>query len=133
METHQREKIRGLKVINSLKEKSPYRIKYTTIMPCYFVMDGVKQEMDDDVFDDMMNELHSIKSLSRVNANTSRWNDDGTYDKKPLDPQYFCKYYQKNLKEPFVCPDCGRTISSKSNLSKHRKTNVCKRHRQPPS
>lgn len=101
-------------------------------MPCYFVMDGIKQEMDDEVFDDMMNELHQIKALTRTNANPSRWNDDGTYDKKPLDPKYFCKYYQKNLKEPFVCPDCGRTISSKSNLSKHRKTNVCKRLQQPP-
>ena len=120
------------KKLKLLKEKSPYRIRYTIIMPCYFVMDGVKQEMGDEFFDDMMNELEQVKALTRANANPSRWNDDGTYDKKPLDPNYVCKYYQKNLKEPFVCPDCGRTISSKSNLSKHRKTNVCKRHQQPP-
>ena len=102
-------------------------------MPCYFVMDGKKQEMDEEVFDQMMYDLHQIKSQNETptaptNNKHTRWNEDGTHNKKPLDPDYFHKYYQKHLKTPFTCPDCGRIISSKSNLSKHRRTNVCKRH-----
>ena len=108
-------------------------------MPCYFVMDGVKQEMDEEVFDQMMHDLHQLKSTNPptptttpTNNRRTRWNEDGTYNKKPLDPNYFNKYYEKHLKTPFSCPDCGRTISSKSNLAKHRQTNVCKRHQTPP-
>ena len=42
-----------------------------------------------------------------------------------VDPEYFSKYYQNKLSTPFTCPDWGRTITSKSNLSKHRQTKKC--------
>ena len=48
----------------------------------------------------------------------NRYRPDGTYDNSPLDPDYFKKYYQRNLKKPFRCPDCGRTLTSKSNYAK---------------
>lgn len=51
----------------------------------------------------------------------TRWNPNEAYDTKPLDPDYFKKYYQNKLKTPFTCPDCGKTISNKTNLSKHQK------------
>ena len=88
------------------------------------VIDGVMQEIDEDLFDKMAEAIHQPineeKPLQR-----SRWREDGSYDDRPLDPNYFRKYYKNNLSIPFKCPDCGRTISSKSNLSKHQKTNVC--------
>ena len=37
------------------------------------------------------------------------WKPDGTYNKKPLDPNYFKNYYQTNLETSIKCPDCGRT------------------------
>lgn len=95
-------------------------------MPCYMVIDGHKQEMDEDLFDQMAQALHqSSNSHNPPTVTSRRWQPDGTYDKKPLDPDYFSKYYQKKLSTPFTCPDCGRTITSKSNLSKHRQTNIC--------
>ena len=103
-------------------------------MPFYFVMDGVKQEIDEDVFDQMTQDLQDLKWLTptaTTNNNQTRWNTDGTQP-ETLDPNYFNKYHQKDLKSPFTCPDCGRTISNKSNLSKHRQANVWKRHQQPP-
>ena len=99
-------------------------------MTCYFYMYRKKQTMDEDVFDQMFEALHQSNTPEQPTQTNSRWQPDGTYDKKPLDPNYFSKYYQRKLKTPFTCPDCGRTISSKSNLSKHRETEVCKRHRQ---
>ena len=104
-------------------------------------IDGRKQKMDEDIFDQMVEALHQpdiqeppIPTSTRwkqpeaiLTTSRSRYKPDGTYDKKPLDPDYFSKYYQKKLATPFQCPDCGRTISSKSNLSKHRQTNVCMR------
>jgi hypothetical protein len=84
----------------------------------------MRQEIDEDVFDQMAQALHQSNNPHNPPPITStRWQPDGTYDKNPLDPKYFQKYYQKKLTTPFTCPDCGRTISRKSNLSKHRQTN----------
>lgn len=43
---------------------TPYRINSIIIMPCYFVMNGKKQEMDEDVFDQMMSDLQELKALN---------------------------------------------------------------------
>ena len=103
-------------------------------MPCYLVIDGKKQEMDEDIFDQMVQALNPETVQEPPIPTSTRWQPDGTYDKKPNDPNYFSKYYQKKLSTPFTCPDCGLTISSKSNLSKHRQTNISKsnlsKHRQ---
>ena len=95
-------------------------------MPCYMYINGMKQEMDEDLFDEMAQALHQSDNIHNPPTTTStRWKPDGTYDKRPLDPEYFSKYYQKKLSTPFTCPECGRTITSKSNLSKHRQTKKC--------
>ena len=113
-------------------------------MPCYLYIDGKKQEMDENIFDQMAEALHQPTTPKNTPTANSRWKQpeallttsrsrykpDGTYDKRPLDEDYFKIYYQKKLKIPFKCPDCGRTISSKSNLSKHRQTNVCMSNRR---
>ena len=100
-------------------------------MPCFMYIDGRKQEMDEDIFDQMVEALHQPDIQESPIQTSTRWKPDGTYDKKPLDPEYFPKHYHEKLSTPFQCPDCGRTISSKSHLSKHRHTKVCihnKRH-----
>ena len=81
-------------------------------MPCYLVIDGKKQEMDEDIFDQMVEALNPETVQEPPIQTSTRWKPDGTYDSKPLDPEYFSKYYQKKLSTPFKCPDCGRTISS---------------------
>jgi len=95
------------------------------------VIDGIKQEMDEDLFDQMAQALHNPPTHNEQPfTTTTRWQPDGTYNKKPLDPEYFTKYYHKKLTTPFKCPDCGRTINSKSNLSKHRQSKVCIQNRR---
>ena len=43
----------------------------------------------------------------------------------PKDPDYFKTYYQDNNKGLYIgCPRCGRP-TSKVNLSKHMKRNIC--------
>ena len=79
------------------------------------VIDGKKQEMDEDVFDQMVEALHQSNNSHNPPTTTStrwkppeailttsrsRYKPDGTYDKKPLDPNYFSKYYQKKLSTP---------------------------------
>ena len=98
-------------------------------MPCYLVIDGKKQEMDEDIFDQMVEALNPETVQEPPIQTSTRWKPDGTSDSKPLDPEYFSKCYQKKLSTPFKCPDCGHTISSKSNLSKHRQTNICMKKR----
>ena len=84
--------------------------------------DGTHQEVNDDVFDAMCQTLNTETPTSTPKAKMSRRNPDGSYNKKTRDENYFRKYYQQDLSTPITRPDCGKTISSKSNLSKHRNT-----------
>lgn len=93
-------------------------------MPSFMVIDKMPMEITDEMFSQISRELHNEPSKP---VKKNKFKQDGTYDKKPLNDNYFKEYYHNNLKEPFQCPDCGRIISSKSNLSKHRNSNVCKR------
>lgn len=101
-------------------------------MPCFFVMNGKKQEMDEDIFEEMLQELHQSTATIPQHCNTkpSRFNPNGTYNSKPLDPKYFNNYYHEKLSTPFKCPDCGKMLSSKSNYSKHRNRNICMKNRR---
>lgn len=101
-------------------------------MPSFMVIDDMTMEITDEMFSQISRELHNEPSKpekKNISFHSPRRKADGTYDKKPLNENYFKEYYHNNLKEPFQCPDCGRIISSKSNLSKHRNSNVCKRAR----
>lgn len=94
------------------------------------VIDGTMSEVSNDFFQDMVNELYEepITQTSEEEpkqTTSSRWNEDGTYNSKPLDKNYFKNYYQNKLACKIDCPDCGRKIS-KTNLSKHRQTAICK-------
>ena len=108
----------------------------------HMVIDGCKMKIDNSTFETMSklaqgelqnsSEDEQVKDFLNFNQvevkpkHTSRWKTNGTYDTKPLDPDYFKKYYQSKLKTPFTCPDCGKTIANKTNLSKHRNTKKCR-------
>ena len=95
---------------------------------CFTIIDGDMKEVSNDFFQDMLNELYDSptqQSSEEPPKPFNRRNPNGSYNSKPLDKNYFRNYYKKNLSTPFQCPDCGRKISSKSNLSKHRQTAVC--------
>ena len=97
-------------------------------MSCFIVVDGIKTEMDEDLFDRLSSEM-SEEQQEPITPIRTRWNKDGSYNSKPLDPQYFKKYYETKLKQPYKCPVCHKVISSKSNLSKHQQTEKCKKAR----
>ena len=64
------------------------------------------------------------EKVSESDDQLMRWKDD--------QKTYHQNYYNKNLKQPYTCEDSGRTISSKPNLSKHKKSNVCNKNKTPP-
>ncbi len=49
---------------------------------------------------------------------------DGIPNSKPLDKEYFNKYYQNNLAIKIQCDHCGEMIS-KSKMNQHTLTNKC--------
>ena len=58
--------------------------------------------------------------------NINRHLEDGTYNHKPLDPDWAKKYYLEKLKDVIViCPNCG-VSTSKVNVSRHVKSYKCK-------
>ena len=65
-------------------------------MPCYIVggdsYDRKLVQCPDEFFEAMVEELHNP---TPVIPKGSRWRIDGSYDSKPLDPDYFNKYYKK--------------------------------------
>ena len=88
-----------------------------------------KQRITNDEFDMMVElmkaendlVLQMISEQSQTSSDESeqpvRWRDDHK--------NYHQNYYNKHLKQSYTCADCGRTISSKSNLSKHKKSKIC--------
>ena len=102
-------------------------------MPSYFVNNGIKQEIDDDLFDLMSSMLKGeqeqiTSSEEEEDKHTKgqwRRQANGYYNKKPNDEDYFKKYYQGKTKSSCICDVCGYNLSCKSNLSKHKKTKRC--------
>ena len=69
-------------------------------MPCYLVIDGKKQAMDEDIFDKMVEALHPKPVQEPPIQRSTKWKPDGTFDSKPLDPEYFSKRsygYQRGI------------------------------------
>ena len=55
-----------------------------------------------------------------------RYLDDGTYDKKPKDKEYFNKYYHEVLRVQHTCEKCNNVLTSRANLARHQKSLFCK-------
>ena len=77
-----------------------------------------------------MTELNKIEFKQvRTKRALMRYSDNGDYNKKPLDPNYFNDYYQAH-KEPTDCTHCNKTYTCRAGLAKHLiRSNVCKRIR----
>ena len=94
-----------------------------------FISGNRKQRISNDEFDMMVELMKAendlvLQMISEQNqtsgedsAKPVRWRDD--------QKNYHQNYYNKNLKQSYTCEDCGRTIPSKSNLSKHKKSKIC--------
>lgn len=97
------------------------------------VIDGICQKFQM-IFSNMMNELYeettnqSSEEEPKQTTN-SRWNEGGSYNSKPLNKKYFKNHNQQKVAIKIECLDCGRK-TSKTNLSKHRQTAICKNIKQ---
>ena len=61
---------------------------------------------------------------TRRPRNPERHLPDGKYNAKPLDPEYFKKFYHE-AKQPKECEMCGKIIASGSHMKRHRDSNKC--------
>lgn len=113
-------------------------------MTGYLVNNTGKHRITNHEFD-MLVELMQAENdmvMQRINErnSSSSENEDASQEARELrdtnvrwrDNQKAChqNYYRQNLKSSYTCEDCGRTLSSKSNLSKHKKSKVCINSRQ---
>ena len=71
-------------------------------MPSYFINSGVKMTMDDNLFDMMWNSIGNSDATdtetiveSPKNKYDWRKQENGYYNSKPNDKDYFKKYYQE--------------------------------------
>ena len=106
-------------------------------MPSYFVDNGVKMTMTNDMFDMLWNSIGNDEFISSETSDTSseeepktknaewRKQDNGYYNRKPNDDNYFKTYYKEKTKHSCVCDICGSQLSCKSNLAKHKKSKKC--------
>ena len=73
----------------------------------------------------MEQQNNEIKKKEKKIRAPYRYMEDGSYNNKPLDPDYFNKYYHKRT-EIIPCNKCG--LECKRNyLYKHGLTNKCKK------
>ena len=56
----------------------------------------------------------------------TRYNDDGTVNTKPVDPDYFNKYYIQKLQGVnLICSNCGILVP-KCHIARHKKAARCR-------
>ena len=55
-----------------------------------------------------------------------RYNEDGTYNNKPVSESYFRDYYREKLAIKVECPLCGK-FSNKEKLKRHQRSTRCSR------
>ena len=105
-------------------------------MPAYLVNSGVKKEISDDYFDllwdsvsegDEVSTGASSRDCEIVKKRNGDWRkqDNGYYNTKPNDENYFKKYYLEKLKHEWICDRCGKTLKGKSNMTRHYKSEKC--------
>ena len=83
------------------------------------VCDGTHQVVDDDVFDATVQALNAKTPTSIPKAKMTRIPTENTQK----------KHWMKTISDTHLtCPDCGKKISSKSNLSKQRNTRNWKKN-----
>ena len=67
---------------------------------------------------------------TRINRAPEIYNEDGTYNNKPKDPEYFNNYHKNNL-ELTMCAYCKHSYTCKSGFNKHLVRSVkCKKLRE---
>ena len=55
-----------------------------------------------------------------------RYNEDGTYNNKPISPTYFRDYYNEKWAIKVECPLCGK-FTNKEKLKRHQRSTRCSR------
>ncbi len=72
--------------------------------------------------DNIENEDKPIKKIRKPRERTAlwRWNEDGSYNNKPNDPNYFNNYMKRRV----ICNYCHR-LSSVAHITEHRKSQIC--------
>ena len=71
----------------------------------------------------MTETIEQVRNKRKI-RNPNRYKDDGTYDNKPLDPNYFRTYYHTKGSEQVECPTCGYQCK-RNYLYRHSKTDKC--------
>ena len=108
-------------------------------MPSYFCLNGATFKISDKEFDNIYRRMKDNEEVSTtepsseaesnepVRNKNSEWRkqENGYYNSKPNDENYFKKYYQSKQKVKFICERCGKELSDKSNKAKHQKSKKC--------
>jgi hypothetical protein len=68
-----------------------------------------------------------LTNKHKVKRCPERWLPDGKYNDKPLDPDYFKKYWREHSNKEYKCPICERVIFSCDKIKRHEKSKVCLR------
>jgi len=62
--------------------------------------------------------------------NPARHLPDGRYNKEPLDPEYYKKYYHIRYCEKYTCGICGKTLANSQKVKSHEKSTFCLKAKQ---
>ncbi len=79
-----------------------------------------------------MNNQESITKAKqeRIKRAPERYNEDGTYNSRPKDPEYFNNYYKNHL-ESTMCACCKHSHTCLAGLNKHIvRSAKCKKFRE---
>lgn len=61
----------------------------------------------------------------KVKRAPERWLPDGKYNDKPLDVDYFKKYWRIHSQVPIICPICDSHLKCRDKIKRHEATKKC--------
>ena len=65
------------------------------------------------------------KGPHKVKRCPERWLENGKYNDKPIDPDYFIKYWRRTFQVPRTCPICNSNLQCSDKKKRHEQTKKC--------
>ena len=68
-----------------------------------------------------------LTGKQKIKRCPERWLADGKYNDRPLDPDYFTKYWKEHYQKPAECLICGKILLCCDKLKRHEKSKQCQK------
>ena len=86
------------------------------------IIDNIEEQI---IENKIIKKKGQILNPHKVKRAPERWLADGKYNDKPLDADYFKKYWRIHSQVPIICPICDSHLKCRDKIKRHETTKKC--------